>query len=231
MNEPYVVFRAATLPFECVLRVGMEAGMYVYLWPETWTPSRLARPDFAFQYAEASHSTTLVTAHEMIKSYPNTDELTREKFADVYSYLSRKYGAMKMPTETSAATDLPAPTKAPVKKTASKTATKKKASGAKAPAKKVAAKKAVPAKKTAAKKVTKKVKVATEGGKRGAPTKFPLEAKITVLEKTNPKREGKRSFDEYELYKTCKTVGAYIDAGGTPGYLNYDVERGYIKVA
>lgn len=117
-----------------------------------------------------------------------------------------------------------------------------------APAKKAApapAKKAAPAKVPAAKKAAPApAKKAAAPAKKAAPAKAPAAKKtnpgnskfgrddvITVLAKENPKRAGSKAHDMFELYKTCKTVGAYLDKGGNSGYLNYDVGAGFVKVA
>lgn len=54
--------------------------------------------------------------------------------------------------------------------------------------------------------------------------------KITLVEKKNPKKPSSGAFHQYEKYKTCKTVGDFLDAGGTSADLNYDSKKGFIKV-
>jgi hypothetical protein len=52
--------------------------------------------------------------------------------------------------------------------------------------------------------------------------------KIKVLVKQNPKREGTKSYERFGLYFTCKTVGEFLEAGGTRGDLLNDEAKGYI---
>lgn len=78
------------------------------------------------------------------------------------------------------------------------------------------AKKAAAAKKTAAKK----------GGKR----KHPLTAKITMLVKDNPKREGTACHKRFALYAKHNTVESFLQAGGKTGDLNWDSKHGFIKI-
>ena len=57
------------------------------------------------------------------------------------------------------------------------------------------------------------------------------EAKIKLLVKDNPKREGSASYNRFELYKSSKTVSEFIAAGGTRADLAWDAARGYIAIA
>jgi len=66
--------------------------------------------------------------------------------------------------------------------------------------------------------------------KRGAPSKYPLTAKILVVAESNPKRSGTLAYEEFELYKKAKTVGDYVKMGGQLAYLNYDAKRKFIKI-
>jgi hypothetical protein len=67
-------------------------------------------------------------------------------------------------------------------------------------------------------------------GRRGRPSGYKPEAKITVLAKENPKREGSASYKEFELYRKHKTVGAFLAAGGTSASLRWDSEHKFIKI-
>lgn len=96
---------------------------------------------------------------------------------------------------------------------------KAKEAKAKAKAKKKSAKKA---------KKTKKAK-----GKKGGKTRRPrvVDGKITLLEKTNPKRKGSKAYKRYELYKKHKTIASYLDAGGKRSTLRYDERHKFIKTS
>lgn len=65
---------------------------------------------------------------------------------------------------------------------------------------------------------------------RGENMEIERKKKLTLLEKNNPKRSGSRAFDIYGLYKTCKTVGAFLDAGGTMSDIRYDSGKNFIQV-
>ncbi len=95
---------------------------------------------------------------------------------------------------------------------------------AKAEAAEKPARKGAPAKKAAAKKE----KTAPSGAGRAA--LFAPEAKIKILQKENPGREGTKRHGWYELYRASKTVADYIAAGGDRGYLKYDSEHGFISI-
>jgi len=73
---------------------------------------------------------------------------------------------------------------------------------------------------------------AAETAKRRGRTSpnFPPTAEITWLVEGNPKREGSKSRDRYEAYRSATTVEEYIAAGGTFGDLKYDAEHGYLTV-
>lgn len=81
-----------------------------------------------------------------------------------------------------------------------------------------------------AKKGRKPGKKTTEasGEKR---SRINKEQSITLLQKDNPKREGSSAYKNYELYRKAKTVGDFLEAGGTSADLRYDATHGYIKVA
>lgn len=56
----------------------------------------------------------------------------------------------------------------------------------------------------------------------------PTTATIKLLVPTNPKRGA--SAQRYDLYKSNKTVGKFLEAGGTRGDIAWDAARGYIAV-
>jgi len=82
----------------------------------------------------------------------------------------------------------------------------------------------------AATKAPKTAKPATEGGRKGRAPAWPLDAKIKVLAKENPKRAGSASFDRFALYSKNATVGDFLAAGGTSGDLHWDSEHEYISI-
>ena len=49
------------------------------------------------------------------------------------------------------------------------------------------------------------------------------------VQQDNPKKN--MSADRYERYKSAKTVGEFLDAGGTSGDLRHDWARGYVTQA
>lgn len=92
-------------------------------------------------------------------------------------------------------------------------------------------------KKKAAKKVkkvkkVKKAKKMKKGGK-GKKSRGPrvVDGKITLLEKTNPKRKGSRAYKRYELYRKHKTIAKFLDAGGKASSLRYDERHKFIKTS
>ncbi len=80
--------------------------------------------------------------------------------------------------------------------------------------------------KTATTRTEEPIKGLPEGGKRAA----NRAQKIKLLVKENPGREGSKRHAWYELYKTCKTVGDYLDAGGDAGYLRRDQKEERISI-
>ena len=60
---------------------------------------------------------------------------------------------------------------------------------------------------------------------------FSAEMAIVVLAKQNPKRPGSVAHDHFELYKSKKTVGAFLKAGGTRADLRWDAAQKFIKVS
>lgn len=69
-----------------------------------------------------------------------------------------------------------------------------------------------------------------DGHKRGPKPKWPLDARIELVAKENPKRKGTIAYEEFEFYKQIKTVREYLNFGGQLAYMNYDQKRGYIKI-
>lgn len=53
---------------------------------------------------------------------------------------------------------------------------------------------------------------------------------ITLLVTENPKRRGSKSYDRYELYRTHRTVGAFLAAGGSAADLKWDAAHEFIRV-
>lgn len=53
---------------------------------------------------------------------------------------------------------------------------------------------------------------------------------IKVLAKENPKRAGSEAHKRWGLYAKCKTVGAFLKAGGEQINLRDDVAKGYVQV-
>lgn len=85
-----------------------------------------------------------------------------------------------------------------------------------------AAKTSKPAKEKAAK--------ADKAEKRGRAGKFADTAKIVVLTKDNPKREGTKAHENFALYSKNKNVGAFLAAGGSRADLAWDVKAGFIEI-
>lgn len=86
----------------------------------------------------------------------------------------------------------------------------------------------LPAKKTAAKKAAAPTKKPVASAAR-----FDDSAKIVLLVKENPRREGSKAWKYFELYrKPGMTVGKYAAAGGDRGYLKNDAgKRKLIRIA
>ena len=83
---------------------------------------------------------------------------------------------------------------------------------------------------TTKKSTTKKTAKRTQG-KRGRKPSTPDTAKITLLVKQNPRREGTKAHKRYSLYKSGMTVGEYLKKGGSRGSLRKDVRLKRVKVA
>ena len=65
---------------------------------------------------------------------------------------------------------------------------------------------------------------------RIAPKSYPFADRDTALRVAakNPKKRGTASWDRYERYKSARTVGEFLDRGGTSGDLRHDWARGYV---
>lgn len=94
------------------------------------------------------------------------------------------------------------------------------------------AKKAAPSKPDV-KALKKANKVATKSltEMRGRPGAYSDEQKITMLVKENPRREGSDVYDQFEMLKKSKTVGAYKKAGGRTATLAKCVKNDWAKVS
>lgn len=53
---------------------------------------------------------------------------------------------------------------------------------------------------------------------------------IRVLSDTNPKRAGTKSHDLWRLYRDGETIASYMRRGGTRAALQWDQERGYVRI-
>jgi len=60
--------------------------------------------------------------------------------------------------------------------------------------------------------------------------RFRDDQTIKVLAKENPKKEGSKSYDRFNLYKSDITVKQYVEAGGKRDDLRWDSERGHIQI-
>lgn len=54
---------------------------------------------------------------------------------------------------------------------------------------------------------------------------------MLLIQQSNPKKQGSKSYFRYEAYKEAKTVDEYFQLGGSKADLAFDFERGYVKVA
>jgi hypothetical protein len=83
-----------------------------------------------------------------------------------------------------------------------------------------------------AKKAAKKTAAAAESNGSGRESRYTADQKIILLQKENPRREGTKAYDWFELYRVKgQTVGGYLEAGGDRGYLINDAEkRGLIQI-
>lgn len=78
------------------------------------------------------------------------------------------------------------------------------------------------AKKAKATKTTKKVSTSNGG--------FNPEAKITLLVKENPKREGTAAHKIFKLYQSGMLVKTFFEKGGTPVALRWDQQHKFVSV-
>ena|SRR3990167_5589071 len=83
--------------------------------------------------------------------------------------------------------------------------------------------------KSKGKKQKAKAKVAK--GKPGRKPKISDDAKITVLAKKNPRREGSKAFKRFTLFRTGMKVGDYIKKGGKRSFLRASLRRKHISVS
>lgn len=67
-------------------------------------------------------------------------------------------------------------------------------------------------------------------GRRGRTSSISDDAKITLLVKENPKREGTNGYKAFQLYNKHKTVGSFLAAGGSRADLRYDEAKEFIKI-
>ena len=87
----------------------------------------------------------------------------------------------------------------------------------KAPVKKAAAKKSAKAVKAIAKEVARRV--------------FDDSARITLLVKENPRREGTAVWKQFVILQKSKTFGDYAKAGGRTDCLQKCIKKGWAKVS
>ncbi len=81
------------------------------------------------------------------------------------------------------------------------------------------------------KKPDKKADKKTDKKERGErqPALDPT-ARISLLVKKNPRREGTSVYENYAIYKTGMTVKKYLEKGGIAGCLRTDIKRGNIEL-
>lgn len=91
-----------------------------------------------------------------------------------------------------------------------------------------AKRKRAPAKKTAKKAKAAPKKEAT--GARGRAPNFADNAKIKMVTRENPCREGTSAHEYFETAKASRTFGAYREAGGNLKYLYSFVERELVTI-
>lgn len=79
-----------------------------------------------------------------------------------------------------------------------------------------------------------KAKATKEGESKGRRSKFesiyPEDAKLTLVQKENPKKAGSAAAERYEAYKGAKKVRDALQQGATYQDIAYDVGRGFIAV-
>lgn len=71
---------------------------------------------------------------------------------------------------------------------------------------------------------------AAEEVKSRGPRGVAETAKITLLAKTNPKREGSKAHARFAAYRDGQSVGEALDAGVTTPDLVYDAKHGFIHI-
>jgi hypothetical protein len=113
-----------------------------------------------------------------------------------------------------------------------------------APAKKVASKKAAPKKSTPKKGTTKPMSTAKTAKKSPAKKAAPKKEstgqrgrvcahagkKLFKVAKENPRRQGTLGYNSFKVIKDGMTYEQYIAKGGRLVDLNWDIEKGYVKV-
>ena len=67
-------------------------------------------------------------------------------------------------------------------------------------------------------------------GQRGRVPLYTDAAKLKVLSKENPSREGTNAFDYFELARQSKTFGDYRAAGGNLRYLFWFANRDLVSI-
>ena len=151
----------------------------------------------------------------------------KELLVDEYQWL--KWKLYKVRYAKTYKEEITPMTTKPVTKPVTKKATPKKVP---AKAKKAAAKKAsAKAKKAAAKKAPAKAKKAKgDSPGRGRPSTIDQKAKIQILVKKNPKREGTKGHQQFALYKQKMTVAEFMEVGGDPRTLHWDIKKEYISL-
>jgi hypothetical protein len=80
------------------------------------------------------------------------------------------------------------------------------------------------------------VKTKKPAAKKAAPKKavrsaYDDAAKIILLVKDNPRREGSELYKDWERMKKCKTVADYYKAGGRTGILGKCIKMRWIKLS
>lgn len=91
-------------------------------------------------------------------------------------------------------------------------------------------------KKEGAKPATSKKEAGENGGAesetRGRKSKFTGKFiyRLPEYKDTNPRREGTHGHKSFSLIKDGMAYEAYIEAGGRPNDLNWDVDKGYVEV-
>jgi len=59
---------------------------------------------------------------------------------------------------------------------------------------------------------------------------WPVDAKLKVNVAENPKKKGSKSAERFDHYFTSKTVGEFLEKGGTYQDIAYDIARGRIAI-